>query len=73
MLNMKTIPVLVGILLLISGCETLLINNNFEDDRSIPGISGTWVVVSYEDFVDNTVIKKSDVDSWNGMDVILTF
>jgi heat shock protein HslJ len=31
------------------------------------------VVVSYEDFVDNTVIKKSDVDSWNGMDVILTF
>lgn len=70
---MKTIPVLVGILLLISGCETLLINNNFEDDRSIPGISGTWVVVSYEDFGDNTQIKKSDVDSWNGMDVILTF
>ena len=36
-------------------------------------IIGTWVVSSYEDFIINSVIEKSDTDSWNGMDVTLTF
>jgi heat shock protein HslJ len=70
---MKTISILFCILLLVSGCERAPENRDFSDDPSIPNISGTWVVVSYEDFVNNSVIKKSDVDSWNGMDVILTF
>ncbi len=73
MLRMKTITLLFSILLLISGCEKVRENRNFTDDPTIPNISGTWVVVSYEDFVNNSVIEKSDVDSWNGMDVILTF
>jgi hypothetical protein len=36
-------------------------------------ITGTWVVTSYEDLISNSVIEKSDTESWNGMDIILTF
>ncbi len=70
---MKIISAFIGIILLVSGCEKAGMNLNFDDDPSIPDISGTWVVVSYEDYANNTVTRKADVDSWNGMDVRLTF
>ena len=44
-----------------------------ERDQPIENIYGTWVVVSYEDYVNNSVIEKNDVDSWNGMDITLKF
>ncbi len=74
MINMKTIFVLFSVLLLAYSCERDHGNRDFEDDPSIQNISGTWVVRSYEDYTfNNPVIRKSDVDSWNGMDVILSF
>lgn len=74
MINMKTIFVLFSVLLLAYSCESDHGNRDFEDDPSIQNISGTWVVSSYEDYTfNNPVIRKSDVDSWNGMDVILSF
>jgi len=70
---MKKILLIIGIAIIIFSCERDLIKMNFEDDQSVSDINGTWIVVSYEDFMNNTVVKKSDVDSWNGLDVILTF
>lgn len=70
---MKTISVIIGVLLVIFGCEKDQVNKNFEDEPSITEISGMWRVVSYEDFVNNTITEKSDVDSWNGLNVTLTF
>jgi len=70
---MKTISVIIRVLLFISGCEKDQVNGNFEDDPSITDIAGMWRVVSYEDFVNNTVTEISDVDSWNGLEVKLTF
>jgi hypothetical protein len=70
---MKRLLLIISALLLISGCEKDLVHRNFEDDPSIPDISGKWTVVSYEDIVNNNVTVKSDVDSWNDLDVMLTF
>lgn len=54
-------------------CDKEKINENFQDNPSIPNINGKWKVVSYEDFEKSTITVKTDVDSWNGLDVILTF
>ncbi len=71
---MKKLPVIFGILLLFASCEKENISRSFEDDPSIATLSGKWVVVSYQDYTyKNPTIWKDDVDSWNGMDVILTF
>jgi len=51
----------------------MILSLNCERDQPIENIYGTWVVVSYEDYVNNSVIEKNDVDSWNGMDIILKF
>lgn len=56
-----------------TGCDKDRINENFHDDYSIININGKWKVVSYEDYNKSSVTVKSDVDSWNGMDVIMTF
>ncbi len=72
-MNMKKLLVIFGILIFSAGCEKDQINRSFINDQSIGNINGTWIVVSYEDFEKNSVTKKNDVDSWNGMDVILTF
>ena len=69
---MKSISVLIGILIIFSGCEKVQVTNSF-DDLSISNIIGTWVVDSYEDLINNNLTKKADVDSWGGLDVILTF
>ena len=71
--NIKIISGLLCMLLFIYSCEKDQVNRNFEDDPSIPDISGEWTVVSYEDFVNNNVKVKSDADSWNDLDVMLTF
>jgi len=70
---MKKLFLLIGIILIAVSCEKDKINKDFTNDQSIQNVNGTWKIVSYEDFVKNSVIYKSDVDSWNGMDVILTF
>jgi hypothetical protein len=70
---MKRILLIIGVLMLITGCEKDLVNGNFVDDPSMTDLSGEWTVVSYEDFVNNTVTEISDVDSWNGLEVKLTF
>lgn len=54
-------------------CDKERINENFQDNSSIPNINGKWKVVSYENFEKSTITVKTDVDSWNGLDVILTF
>jgi hypothetical protein len=72
-MNMKKILLLIGVIIIIVSCEKDQLINNFEDDQSIQNINGTWIVVSYEDYVKNSVVRKNDIDSWNGMDVVLTF
>jgi len=70
---MKKLFLLLGIMLIAVSCEKDKINKDFTDNQSLQNLSGTWVIVSYEDFGKNSVIFKSDVDSWNGLDVKLTF
>lgn len=70
---MKKIILIIGIVIFSISCEKDLVTRDIDDDASITAIKGTWIVVSYEDYEKNSVIKKTDVDSWNGLDVILTF
>jgi hypothetical protein len=71
---MKKLYKVILILLIISiSCDKEKIDENFQDDSSVPNINGKWKVVSYEDFEKGTKTVKTDVDSWNGMDVILNF
>ena len=73
-LNMKKIITLfAGIFFIAASCEKDRINDNFQDNTSISNINGKWKVVSYEDFEKSSKTVKTDVDSWNGLDVILTF
>jgi hypothetical protein len=69
----KILLVAISVLIFTVGCDKDKIDENFMDDTSIPNINGKWKVVSYEDFEKNSITVKNDVDSWNGMDVILTF
>jgi len=71
-MNMKKLFLLFGIIIISVSCEKTQVDRNFDDDLSIKNIDGTWVVISYED-VKNPITSKNDVESWNGMDVILTF
>lgn len=68
---MKKIFFLFWIITINASCEKSQVDRNFFDDPLIKNIDGTWVVVSYESTNDS--ITKNDVESWNGMDVILTF
>lgn len=71
---MKTLSVVIICIFIVTiSCEKDRINENFQDDPSIRNINGKWKVVSYEDFEKASITVKNDVDSWNGMDVILTF
>jgi hypothetical protein len=70
---MKKLFFLMVIILTTVSCEKDKFNKDFTDNQSIQNLSGTWKIVSYEDLDKNTEIFKSDVDSWNGLDVILTF
>lgn len=54
-------------------CERDTVNKDFIDDSSVQNINGTWIVVSYEDYSKNSVTYKNDVDSWNGLDVVLKY
>jgi hypothetical protein len=72
-LNMKKLLLILCIFIVSVSCDKDRINENFQDDTSIHNINGIWKVVSYEDFEKASVTVKNDVDSWNGMDVILTF
>ena len=65
--------VIICIFIVALSCEKDKINENFQDDPSILTINGKWKVVSYEDFAKGSVTVKNDVDSWNGMDVTMTF
>jgi hypothetical protein len=69
----KLLSVIVCIFIVSVGCDKDRINANFQDDPSIMNINGKWKVVSYEDYEKASITVKNDVDSWNGMDVILTF
>jgi hypothetical protein len=69
----KLFTIILSILVFIIGCDKEKINENFQDESSIQNINGKWKVVSYEDFEKGTKTVKTDVDSWNGMDVIMTF
>ena len=73
-LNMKKLLVIViCVFIFTAGCDKDRINKNFQDDQSIQNINGKWKVVSYEDYEKASVTVKNDVDSWNGMDVTITF
>ena len=65
--------VAISVFIFAVGCDKDKIDENFMDDTSIPNINGKWKVVSYEDFEKNSITVKNDIDSWNGMDVIMTF
>jgi hypothetical protein len=70
---MKKILLFICIFIVTVSCDKERIDENFRDDPSIRNINGKWKVVSYEDFKKASKTVKNDVDSWNGMDVILTF
>jgi hypothetical protein len=73
-MNMKKLIVAVFcIFVLGASCDKEKINENFQDETSIKNIDGKWKVVSYEDYEKASVTVKNDVDSWNGLDVTITF
>jgi hypothetical protein len=73
-LNMKKLLLsILSVFLVTASCDKEKINENFRDDPSIKNIDGKWKVVSYEDYEKASVTVKNDVDSWNGLDVTLTF
>jgi hypothetical protein len=65
--------VIICIFIIAVSCDKERINEHFQDDSGITNINGKWKVISYEDFEKGTITVKTDVDSWNGLDVILTF
>jgi hypothetical protein len=69
----KLLVALICVFIFTVGCDKDRINKNFQDDPSIQNINGKWKVVSYEDYEKASVLVKNDVDSWNGLDVIITF
>jgi hypothetical protein len=71
-MKMKKIFLLFWIIAISVSCEKSQLDRNFDDDPSIKTIDGTWVVVSYES-LKNPITRKDDVESWNSLDVTLTF
>jgi hypothetical protein len=69
----KLYSVILCIFIFTISCDKERINENFQDNTGITNINGKWKVVSYENFEKGTITVKTDVDSWNGLDVILTF
>lgn len=46
--------------------------NSFMDDSSITTLNGTWKVISFENYTDNSVELKSQENS-RGLDIVLTY
>jgi hypothetical protein len=65
--------VIICIFIFTVSCDKEKIDKNFQDDTGITNINGKWKVISYEDFEKGIKTVKTDVDSWNGLDVILSF
>ena len=72
MIMKKLIGAVLCIFIFNAGCDKEKINERFQDDSSIKNIDGKWKVISFEDYEKASITVKTDVDSWNGMDVILT-
>jgi hypothetical protein len=64
------------VLTLVFGCDKDNAIKDVLDDENITTLAGTWKVLSYDDFTNNTQIKKDSNNTWtdyyNG-DVMVTF
>ncbi|MFH2143745.1 MAG: hypothetical protein ABIJ97_15075 [Bacteroidota bacterium] len=74
---MKIFSLILGTFILLyafSGCdkEDIYIQDGFYDDSSIKSIEGTWKIISYQDFVNDTSVYKHDIGS-DSLDVIISF
>jgi hypothetical protein len=69
----KLFTIIISLFVFNISCEKEKADHNFRDDSSVSNINGKWKVVSYEDYERGSKTIKTDVDSWNGMDVIMTF
>ncbi|MDP4222896.1 MAG: hypothetical protein Q8868_06230 [Bacteroidota bacterium] len=76
----KILPFLIFIILLgcvkdqISNDESDFINRRAGFNNSSNGnVYGNWIVAFYENLENGSIIKKSDVDSWGGLDVAIKF
>lgn len=47
--------------------------SNLLVDSSYNNVYGNWIVVYYENLESGSIISKSDVDSWGGMDIKIKF
>ncbi|AHM59048.1 hypothetical protein D770_03905 [Flammeovirgaceae bacterium 311] len=71
---LRTFAFFAALLLLLLSCEEdRLETSTFYDNPTLNSIAGTWKVVSYEDYKDNTVITKTTENSMNGAEVIISF
>ncbi|RKY46869.1 MAG: hypothetical protein DRP86_08485 [Candidatus Neomarinimicrobiota bacterium] len=64
---MKTKLSLLNLVLIVLGCSKI-----WNDGPSGIKVYGSWVVTSYHDLTNDSIIEKKDVDSW-GMDVKIKF
>jgi hypothetical protein len=46
--------------------------NSFRDDSSITTLNGTWKVVSFENYIENSIELKNQANS-KGLDIVVTF
>ncbi|MBX2965336.1 MAG: hypothetical protein KF845_04260 [Cyclobacteriaceae bacterium] len=71
---MKNRTAIAGFLLIgLFGCSDNDFDiRGFKDDPSINTLNGTWKVISFEDYAQNTVEYKNQENSW-GFDIIVFF
>lgn len=66
----------IAILITSNACKKQNIIQTVFDDEGITSIAGTWKVVSYDDWTNNTQIKKDENNTWtdfNKGDVTISF
>ncbi|MEQ8471750.1 MAG: hypothetical protein RIC35_11215 [Marinoscillum sp.] len=69
---MKKLQLDLLILILITACSEGMDLVVINDDASIQSINGTWKVLSFENFHNNTVTYPNEENSWN-KEISITF
>jgi hypothetical protein len=69
---LRVFAVFAALVLLFSCDEDHLETSSFYDNPTVNSIAGTWKVVSYENYNGNNIITKTNENSMNGADVIIS-
>ena len=71
-MRVKTLIIVFALFGLLSCSKEDVDINSFNDDSSITTLNGTWKVLSFEDYTDNSRELKTQENS-RGLDIIINF